>query len=65
MKRYVIEAVFDDPDYGVIGSERWFWTANGALKTWNRLELNRRRFKPSGWHYRVRDIKTDKILSKN
>lgn len=62
MKRYVIQSVFDDPDFGVIGDERSFRLKGTAVREWETMEYRRKRSKPSGWHYRVLDTKTNSVL---
>lgn len=61
MKRYVIEAVWNDADFDAIGIEREFTRKRPAVKAWESMEQSRGAYS-TDWHYQLRDTKTNSVI---
>ena len=64
-KRYVVRAVFDDPDFDMGNEGKRFWFRSSAIRAYDELEAERRygSTKTSGWHYELRDTLTGELIS--
>lgn len=64
MKRYVIRAVFDDPDFGSVQENGYFFFKGNALNHWRELESWRRALqgRSQSWHFEVFDTKTQSVI---
>jgi hypothetical protein len=64
-KRYVVKAVFDDPDFDMQDKGKRFWLKSSACRYFDEVQAERRYggTETSAWHYEVWDTITDLKIS--
>lgn len=62
-RRYVLESVFDDADFDINATVDKFWLKSSAFGEWHMHENARKATTTGSWHFQVRDLTTNKVLT--